>query len=115
MSVNSSALKHIRQSAKKSQTRVGGKTFNIPVGNLVLLCNHPEGHNKIQDNYKSKLFVVVDQHKVHNVYIIQSLNKKGPKEQSKGNSCLTWKSVWRIQLHQMPVSRDLSLFQIKDH
>ena len=46
---------------------------------MVLLRDHPHGCNKIQNNYKSKLFVVVDHHKDPNVYIIQSLNKKGPK------------------------------------
>ena len=53
MSVNRQTLKHIRQSAKKSQVRTGGKTLHIPIGNLVLLQDHPEGCNKIQDNYKS--------------------------------------------------------------
>ena len=77
MSVNRQALKHIRQSAKKSQVRTGGKTLHIPTGNLVLLQDHPEGHNKIQDNYKYE-FVVVDHHKDPNVYIIQLLDKKGP-------------------------------------
>ena len=57
------ALKHIKQSVKKSQTRTGGKTLHIPIGNLVLLRDHPEGCNN----------------KDPNVYIIQSLNKKGPK------------------------------------
>ena len=79
MTANRQALKHIKQSGKKSQIRDGGKTLYIPVGNLVLLRDHPEGYNKIQDNYMSELFVVVDHHKDPNVYIIQSLNKKGPK------------------------------------
>ena len=79
MSMNRQALKHIKQSAKKIQSRTGGKTLHIPVGNLVLLRHHPEGHNKIQDNYRSELFVVVDHHKDHNVYIIQPLDKKGHK------------------------------------
>ena len=80
MSANRWALKHIKQSAKKSQIRTGGKSLQIPIGNLVLLRDHPEGCNKIQDNYKSKLFVIVDHHKDPNVYVIQSLNKKGPKK-----------------------------------
>ena len=80
MSVIRQALKHIKESAKKSQIRTGGKSLHIPLGNLVLLRDHPEGHNKIQDNYKSELFVVVDHHKDPNVYVIQSLNKKGPKK-----------------------------------
>ena len=50
------------------------------IGNLVLLRNHPEGCNKIQDNYKSELFVIIKHHKDPNVYVIQSLDKKGPKK-----------------------------------
>ena len=80
MSVNRQALKHIKQSAKKSQIRTGGKSLQIPIGKLVLLRDHPKGHNKIQDNYKYELFVVVIHHKDLNVYIIQSLDKKGPKK-----------------------------------
>ena len=80
MSANRLALKHIKQSAKKSQIRTGGKTLHIPVGNLVLLRDHPEGHNKIQDNYESELFIIIEHHKDPNVYIIQSLDKKGPKK-----------------------------------
>ena len=47
---------------------------------MVLLRDHPEGRNKIQDNYKSEPFVIIGQHKDPNVYIIQSLDKKGPKK-----------------------------------
>ena len=63
MSANRQALKHIKQSAKKSQIRTGGKSLQIPIGNLVLLRDHPEGCNKIQDNYKSELFVIIEHHK----------------------------------------------------
>ena len=79
MSMNRQVLKHIKQSAKRSQSRTGGETLHIPIGNLVLLRDHPEGCNKIQDNYKSELFVAVDHHKDPNVYNVQSLDKKGPK------------------------------------
>ena len=44
--------------------------LNIPLGNLVLLHDHLEGCNKIQDNYKSELFVVESKHKDPNVYTI---------------------------------------------
>ena len=71
------ALKHIKQSAKKSQIRTGGKSLQIPLGKLVLLRDHLKGHNKTQDNYKSELFVAVDHHKDPNVYVIQSLKKEG--------------------------------------
>ena len=80
MSTNRWTLKHIKQSAKKSQIRTGGKSLQIPIGSLVLLRNHPEGCNKIQDSYKSEPFVIVKHHKDPNVYIIQPLDKKGPKK-----------------------------------
>ena len=48
MSANRQALKHIKPSAKKSQIRTGGKSLQIPIGNLVLLRDHPEGRSKIQ-------------------------------------------------------------------
>ena len=41
VSANRWALKHIRQSAKKSLIRTSGKTLHIPIGNLVLLWDHP--------------------------------------------------------------------------
>ena len=44
----------------------------------MLLCDHPEGHNKIQDNYKNELFVIESKHQDPNVYIIKPLNGKGP-------------------------------------
>ena len=78
MAANKWALKHIKTSAKKSADRVGGKPLTIPVGNLVLLRDHPEGRNKIQDNYKSELFIVSDHHQDPNVYYITPLSGKGP-------------------------------------
>ena len=63
---------------EKSVSWTGGKTLNIPIGNLVLLHDHPEGQNKIQDNYKSELFVMESKHQDPNVYNIKSLSGKGP-------------------------------------
>ena len=48
------------------------------MGNLVLLCDHLEGQNKIQDHYKSKLYVVESKHQDPNVYKIKPLCGKGP-------------------------------------
>ena len=48
------------------------------IGNLVLLHDHPKGHNKIQDNYKNELSVVESQQQDPNVYTIRPLNGKGP-------------------------------------
>ena len=44
----------------------------------MLLHAHPEGWNKIQDNYKNELFVMVSQHQDPNVYTIRPLNGKCP-------------------------------------
>ena len=63
---------------KNQSPRQEEKALKIPIGNLVLLCDHPEGHNKIQDNYKNELFVVESKHQDPNVYIIKPLNGKGP-------------------------------------
>ena len=59
LAVNRHALKKIKQSVEKSVSQVGGNAFNIPIGNLVLLHDHPEGQIKIQDNYKSELLVTI--------------------------------------------------------
>ena len=52
LTVNRWVLKRIKLSAEKSVSWAGGKALKIPIGNLVLLGDHPKGHNKIQDNYK---------------------------------------------------------------
>ena len=63
---------------EKSVSQEGGKALEIPIGNLVLLCDHPEGQNKIQDNYKSGLFVMESKHQDPNVYNIKPLCGMGP-------------------------------------
>ena len=67
---NRKALNNIKAQAKRSAERVGGSELSIPKGHLVLLRDHPEGRNKIQDNYKSEIFVVSDHHQDPNVYYI---------------------------------------------
>ena len=47
---------------QKSAERLNQKCLEILEGNLVLLHYHPEGQNKIQDQYKNKEFVVVGKH-----------------------------------------------------
>ena len=76
--VNRWALKRMKLSAEKSVSWAGGKALNIPIGNLVLLHDHPKGQNKIQDNDKNELFVMESQHQDLNVYTIKPLNGKGP-------------------------------------
>ena len=41
------------------------------------LRDHPEGWNKIQDNYKSELFVMDSQHQDPSIYTIKPVSGKG--------------------------------------
>ena len=75
---NKQALKGIHKSTKWNKDRTSGKDIPIPVGNHVLLRDHPEGHNKIQDWYKSEVYIVVGHHQEPNVYYIQLLNSNKP-------------------------------------
>ena len=75
---NRYALKRIKQSVEKSVSQARGKDLKILIGNLVLLCDDLEGRNKIQDHYKSKLFVMESKHQDLNAYKIKPLCGKGP-------------------------------------
>ena len=76
---NKQALKGIQKSTKRNKDRNSGKDLLIPVGNHVLLRDHPEGRNKIQDRYKTDVYVVVGHHQEEpNVYYIQLLNSNKP-------------------------------------
>ena len=55
---------------------MGDKDLLIPVGNLVLLHDHPEGCNKIQDNNKDQIYVVTSHHKHKNAYFVKPLGSK---------------------------------------
>ena len=63
---------------EKSVSQEGGKALEISIGNLVLLHDHPGGWSKIQDHYKSKLFVMEWKHWDPNVYDIKPLCGKDP-------------------------------------
>ena len=76
---NKQALKGIQKSAKRNQDQNSGKDMIIPVGNHVLLHNHLEGRNKIQDRYKTDVYVVVGHHQEQpNVYYIPLLDNSKP-------------------------------------
>ena len=69
---NKQALKGIHKSTKCNRDQNSSKDMLIPVGNHVLLCDHLEGHNKIQDRYKTDVYIVVGHHQEEpNVYYIQ--------------------------------------------
>ena len=72
---NKQALRLIHKSTKHNKDHTDSKDLTIPMGNYVLLHNHPEGRNKIQDKYKPDVYVVVGHHQEPNVYYIQLLNK----------------------------------------
>ena len=78
LAANRHALKKVKQSVEKSVFQAGGKTLDVPIGNLALLHDHPEGQNKIHDNYDSEVFVMESKHQGPNVYTIKPLNGKGP-------------------------------------
>ena len=65
---NKQALKLIKQSSKHNKNCTGGKSLQIPIGNHVLLHDHLGGCNKIQDRYKSDVYVIVSHHLEPNVY-----------------------------------------------
>ena len=46
------------------------------MGNLVLLHDHPEGHNKIQNNNEDQIYVVTGHHTHRNAYFVKPLGSK---------------------------------------
>ena len=91
LAVNRHALKRIKQSVEKPVSWAGGKDLEIPIGNLVLLHDHLEGRNKIQDHYKSKLFVMESKHWDPKVYKIKPLCGKGSMHTVK------WQQLFNLQ------------------
>ena len=55
---------------------MGGKYLLIPVENIVLLCNHQEGRNKIQNNNKDQIYIVTSHHGHKNTYFVKPLGSK---------------------------------------
>ena len=78
---NKRALKSIKARAKVNERHSGNKDLDIPIGNLVLLRDHPEGRNKIQDDYKPDLFEVVGKHQDPNAFYVKPIDGKGPAKQ----------------------------------
>ena len=78
---NKRVFKSIQARAKVNERSSGDKDFDIPIGNLVLLCDHLEGRNKIQDDYKPDLFEVTSKHSDPNAFFVKPLDGKGPVKQ----------------------------------
>ena len=75
---NKQVLRLIHQSTNCNKSCASSKDLSIPVGNHILLHDHPEDRNKIQDQCKSDLYVMIGHHKEPSVYYIQLLNKDKP-------------------------------------
>ena len=76
LQANKRAQKNIRATNAKNRKAAGGKGLVVTVGNLVLLCDHPEGHNKIQDNNKDQIYIVTGHHDNRNTYFVKPLGSK---------------------------------------
>ena len=74
MHANKQVLKLINKSTQCNKCLTGGKELVIPIENHVLLWDYPEGRNKIQNRYKSDIYIIVSHHDEPNVYYIQLLN-----------------------------------------
>ena len=73
---NKHAQKNIKATNAKNRKAVGGKDLVIPIGNLVLLHDHPEGRNQIQDNNKDQIYIVTGHHDHQNAYFVKPLGSK---------------------------------------
>ena len=73
---NKRAQKNIKATNAKNRKAAGGKDLIIPVGNLVLLRNHPKGRNKIQDSNKDQIYIVTGHHDNRNAYFVKPLGSK---------------------------------------
>ena len=79
---NKRVLKSIQTRGKVNEKLSGDKDFDIPIGNLVLLRDHPEGQNKIQDDSKLDLFEVTGKNSDPNAFFIKPLDRKGRVKQA---------------------------------
>ena len=74
-------MKNIKAIEAKNKRTSKGKDLDILVGNLVLLQDHPEGCNKVQDRNKSELYIVVHKGEHPNNFWIKPLGSNmKPKE-----------------------------------
>ena len=70
------AQKNIKATNAENRKAAGGTDLVIPVGNLVLLRDHPEGRNKIQDNNKDQIYIIRGHHHHRNAYFVKPLGIK---------------------------------------
>ena len=99
---NKRAQKNIKATNAKNRKAAGGKDLVIPVGNLVLLRDHPEGRNKIQDNNKDQIYIVTGHHDNRNAYFVKPL----------GSKCQP-KQVNRREMFDLGITEDQELERLK--
>ena len=76
LQANKCTQKNIKASNSKNRKVVGGKDMLIPVRNLILLWDQPEGCNKIQDNNIDQIYVVTSYHRHKNAYFVKPMGSK---------------------------------------
>ena len=75
VSANKHVMKSIQKTTLQNKLWNDGDELQIPIRNHILIRDHPEGHDKFQDWYKSDIYVIVDSHKEElNVYYIWPLD-----------------------------------------
>ena len=95
---NKHAQKNIKATNAKNRKAAGGKDLVIPIGNLVLLRDHPEGRNKIQDNNKDQIYIVTGHQDNRNAYFVKPL----------GSTCQP-KQVNRWEMFDLGITEDQEL------
>ena len=98
------AKKHPKEYSSKCP-KAKCKSLDIPQGNLVLLWDHLEGCNNIQDKYKESEFVMVHKHVVPNVYKLKPVDGKG--QMWTVNSCRLLTDVNYRTLKEPKKTKDL--------
>ena len=77
LAANRQGIEKNKTQCKKISLLGRRKALNIPLGNWCYFVTIQKVINKIQDNYKSELFVIESKHQDPNVSTIKTLNGKG--------------------------------------
>ena len=93
---NKQVLKLIHKTTQCNKACVSMKPLLILVGNHVLLRDQPKGRNKIQDKYKSDVYIVIGHHHKSNMYYVQLLNKDHKGHPKVVNCCQIYDLNWSI-------------------
>ena len=77
---NKKVLQRIKEATNKDAWNSKVKPLRLHVGDLVLMTDHGEGHRKIQNRYKSEIYVITGLHKIPEVYFVKPFGStKTPK------------------------------------